>query len=104
VIPSEQVVAAPPAHVPAMRLSPLSEVVFPPAPAPASPRRGSAVAVVAAVVCGVLGLLVAPVLLGPAAIVGGFAGEHAGTRRIGGIAVLTGTVGVLVAVLVARGA
>ena len=119
-IPSDQVTGAPPAQVPAMRPSPTAEAADPPAPGPPAPdpsvparpvpvrpvptaRRGLPVALIYGVLCGVLGLLVAPVLLGPAAIVGGFAGEHVGrrgVRKAGAAAALVAVIGALVAVLV----
>ncbi len=81
-------------------------MAFPTAAAPPRPaRRGLTLAVTYGVVCGLLGLLVAPVLLGPAAVVGGFAGEHvgrSGTRQAGAIALLIAVVGALGAVLVLR--
>ena len=90
-----------------MRPRPLAEMTFPAAVThlPAPPRRGLAVAVACAAVCGALGLLVAPVLLGPAAVAGGFAGEHAGrgdTRTPGAIAVVIALAGALTAVLLTR--
>jgi hypothetical protein len=48
---------------------------------------------------------VAPVLLGPAAIVGGFAGEHvnrSGVRKAGAVAVLVAVACALVGVLALR--
>ncbi len=97
--------------LPSMRPSPAAETAPPlyaatvPAPVPATePRRlGIGFAVVAALLCGVLGLVVTPVLLGPAAIVGGFAGEHlgrSGTRKLGPAAILAVTVAGLVAAIV----
>ncbi len=103
-IPSEQVAAAPPVQVPAMRPGPRRETAVRAAPVPPS-RRGLPVALTAGTLCGVLGLLVAPVLLGPAALAGGFAGEHLGrhgTRKAGAAAALVAVAGALATVLALR--
>lgn len=100
----EQTTSTPTVSLPRPRPTP--EVVPPPqiapGPVPADGRRrlGTAFAVVAALVCGVLGLVVTPVLLGPAAIIGGFAGEHlgrSGTRKLVPASILAVTVAALVA-------
>lgn len=103
----EQAASASTVSLPTMRPRPLAGAASPPpaVPTPARRRTGTAFAAVAALACGVLGLLVTPVLLGPAAIVGGFAGEHLareGSRRPVAAAVLALTVAALVAALVLR--
>jgi len=111
---TEQPAPTPTVFVPAMRPSPLAELASQPGadavpepgaaePAAGLPRSGTAFAVVAALVCGVLGFLGTPVLLGPAAVVGAFAGERlgrSGTRNAAPAAVLVLTVAALVAALV----
>ena len=102
-IPSEQAIATPPAHVPSMRPSPHAEVISPGATPPR--RSGRPLTLAFGALCGVLGLLVAPVLLGPAAIAGGFAGELVGSRDArgaGAVAVLVAVVGGLVTALALR--
>ena len=71
--PIEQAASTPTVALPSMRPTPQAGVARPlpaagPAPATTPHRLGTASAVVAALVCGVLGLVVTPVLLGPAAI------------------------------------
>ncbi|MBN9103307.1 MAG: hypothetical protein J0I49_35220 [Pseudonocardia sp.] len=100
----EQAASASTVSLPSMRPAPTAEVA-PPAPAAVEAPRstGIAFAVVAALVCGALGLIVTPVLLGPAAIVGGFAGEHlgrTGTRKLVPAAILALTVTALLAAII----
>ena len=105
--PIEQAATTPTVSVPSMRPSSPAEVAPPlfaaTAPATEPRHRGTALAVVAALVCGALGFVVGPVVLGPAAIIGGFAGEHLGrrgTRKLVPAAILAVTLAALVTALV----
>lgn len=57
-------------------------------PAPEPPAN---IAAIIAVVSGLLGLVVLPILFGPAALIAGFVGEHLarnGGRKLGRVAIL----------------
>lgn len=56
------------------------------------------VAAIVSVVCGVLGLLLLPIVFGPAALIAGFVGEHQG-RRGGRKLVRLALLGILLGVL-----
>lgn len=105
--PIEQAAATPTVFVPAQRPAPQGAVapLRPVVPVGTPPHRRLMATVLAALVCGALGLLVAPVLLGPAAIVGGLTGEHIarrGTSKAGAAAVLTLTIAALTLTLALR--